>query len=416
MEQNFSHREEFSIISVKGCFFMKDLSEEASLTFAHTLLGNPQLNFNGIEKIIDTMSQNSPFDIKIPEGRMVRFEQEATFENFVGQFQLFCPKLLCVVDGTILRYYDKPGTLPTNIRFDYKQRRGPLTEYYFRDIETDTLYCVFGREAAKIFYSRIDEIDPNGIKDMIVDITKQNTSFNKFNTSAISHGESSSSVNLSSSTSQVYTPARSDSCPPLIPQQNSIQLGPRQPSIKNEVRNNQRQVQPNNLFKEPAKIQITNSSNTQTQQTSLNAQTQQTSSNTQTQQTSSNAQNQQTSLNAQNQQTSLNAQTQQTSIVKTSRVAPDNKLLLDNSSVNRSQAYDPAKLDPSRNFGSQQEIKRGPIIEHIVAKPRPNTSTRVVSNRGNSSQPPQIVIIDKGVRLTFPNPNYPIEVRTYQPQ
>ena len=380
MEQNFSHREEFSIISVKGCFFMKDLSEEASLTFAHTLLGNPQLNFNGIEKIIDTMSQNSPFDIKIPEGRMVRFEQEATFENFVGQFQLFCPKLLCVVDGTILRYYDKPGTLPTNIRFDYKQRRGPLTEYYFRDIETDTLYCVFGREAAKIFYSRIDEIDPNGIKDMIVDITKQNTSFNKFNTSAISHGESSSSVNLSSSTSQVYTPARSDSCPPLIPQQNSIQLGPRQPSIKNEVRNNQRQVQPNNLFKEPAKIQITNSSNTQTQQTSLNA------------------------------------QTQQTSIVKTSRVAPDNKLLLDNSSVNRSQAYDPAKLDPSRNFGSQQEIKRGPIIEHIVAKPRPNTSTRVVSNRGNSSQPPQIVIIDKGVRLTFPNPNYPIEVRTYQPQ
>ena len=106
------------------------------------------------------MSQNSLFDIKIPEGNIVQFEQESTFENFIGQFQPFCPKLLCVVDGTCLRYYDKPGTLPSNVRFDYKQKRGPSTEYYFRDIGTDSLYCVFGREAAKIFYPRIDDVDP----------------------------------------------------------------------------------------------------------------------------------------------------------------------------------------------------------------------------------------------------------------
>lgn len=101
------------------------------------------------------------FSIKIPEGRLINFEQDLSFENFIGQFQVFCPtKLLCIVDGTSLRFYDRPGTIPVNIRFDYKQRRGKFIEYYFRDIENDSLYCVFGREAAKIFYPRIDDVDP----------------------------------------------------------------------------------------------------------------------------------------------------------------------------------------------------------------------------------------------------------------
>jgi len=101
------------------------------------------------------------YNVKIPEGHIIRFEQESSFENFIGQFQLLCPEaLLCVVDGTCLRYYNKRESLPTNIRYDYKQRRGNLTEYYFRDIGNDSLFCVFGREAAKIFYPRIDEVDP----------------------------------------------------------------------------------------------------------------------------------------------------------------------------------------------------------------------------------------------------------------
>ena len=106
------------------------------------------------------MSHNLLFDIKIPEGHLVKFEQDSTFENFIGQFQAFCPKLLCVIDGSCLRYYDKQGAIPKNIRFDYKQRRGKSIEYYFRDIGNESLYCVFGREAAKIFYPRIDEVDP----------------------------------------------------------------------------------------------------------------------------------------------------------------------------------------------------------------------------------------------------------------
>ena len=105
------------------------------------------------------MSQKLSFDIKIPEGQSVQIEQEETFENFIGQFQQFCSKLICIIDGTTLRYYDKTEGLPKNIRFDYKQRRGKIVEYYFRDIQTESLYCVFGREAAKIFYPRIDEID-----------------------------------------------------------------------------------------------------------------------------------------------------------------------------------------------------------------------------------------------------------------
>lgn len=106
-------------------------------------------------------------EVKVPEKWSVKIEQETTFENFVGQFQAFCPKLLCVVDGTCLRYYDKYTDIPKDIRYDYKQRRENLVEYYFRDIHNDSLYCVFGREAAKIFYPRIDEVDvdkTNGVK------------------------------------------------------------------------------------------------------------------------------------------------------------------------------------------------------------------------------------------------------------
>ena len=109
---------------------------------------------------MDTLAQSLSFDLKISKEHNVEFTQEATFENFAGQFQPYCTKLLCVIDGTSLRYYDTTGPLPINLRFDYKQRRGTLTEYYFRSIDTDTLYCVFGREMARIFYPRIDEVDP----------------------------------------------------------------------------------------------------------------------------------------------------------------------------------------------------------------------------------------------------------------
>ena len=42
-----------------------------------------------------------------------------------------------------------------------------LPEYYFRDINDNTLYCVFSREAAMIFYPRLDEVDPGGKHEVI---------------------------------------------------------------------------------------------------------------------------------------------------------------------------------------------------------------------------------------------------------
>lgn len=111
------------------------------------------------------MAENLSLNINIPEGKLIQINQDVTFENFIGQFQTYCSQLLCVINGTSLRYYNKnniPNEIPTNIRFDYKQRREKVSEYYFRDIDDDTLYCVFGREAALIFYPQLDNVDPNG--------------------------------------------------------------------------------------------------------------------------------------------------------------------------------------------------------------------------------------------------------------
>lgn len=223
------------------------------------------------------MSQNLSFDIKIPEGHMVQFNQEATFENFIGQFQQLCSKLLCVIDGTQLRYYDNANALPTNIRFDYKQRRGKITEYYFRDIGNDTLYCVFGRESAKIIFPRIDEVDPSGANELI---------------------------------SQLKSPADS-------------QIN------NNEVKNIK--------SKEEVPIQ--------------------------------------------------------------SRKSPSDSP----SSICRPKR--PPIIQPIRS--TQATIT--PIRESL----KTNIVTRIIPNKSNV--PENIVIIDKGVRLTFPNPNYPIEITTYYP-
>lgn len=113
------------------------------------------------------MSQNLSFDLKIPDGSKIELGHDYTFENFIGQFQTWCPKILCIVNGVCLRYYDgQQDTIPKNLRFDYKQQRNGITEYYFRDIYTNTVYCVFNREAAKIFYPRLDDVESGRIPDI----------------------------------------------------------------------------------------------------------------------------------------------------------------------------------------------------------------------------------------------------------
>jgi len=106
------------------------------------------------------MSYGSLYELKLPDDYKVQFNQDITFENFIAQFQPFCDKLLCIINGTTLRFYDKTNKFPDNLRYDHKQRRGSLTEYCFRDIDNDNIYCIFGRENAMIFYPNINQVDP----------------------------------------------------------------------------------------------------------------------------------------------------------------------------------------------------------------------------------------------------------------
>jgi hypothetical protein len=89
----------------------------------------------------------------------VTITQNCSFEDFIAQFQASCSKLLCIINGKQLRYYDKKLELPMGLKFEYKHKYKDRTAYYFRDATNNT-YCVFGREAAQQFYPRLDEVDP----------------------------------------------------------------------------------------------------------------------------------------------------------------------------------------------------------------------------------------------------------------
>ena len=291
------------------------------------------------------MTYNSAFDIKIPEGHNIQFEQEATFENFIGQFQRDCPKLICVINGTNLRYYDKSTQLPNNIRFDYKQRKGTLTEYYFRDINDDTLYCVFGREAATIFYPRINEIDPNGIHEL----SRPNTQYHKDPKIAIigqspnkrisgtlsRNGDSKSREFLSNYRDSVSPNAIH---PPTIT--NNLQLDNCKPKRLPIIQPITQQTKPSMpLFRETSNnkpplvhaIAVNNSTN-----------------------------------------------------------------MIYNQVINR---------DSERQNSSNQVINKDPE--------RRNSSNYEERSRNNVIK--QVILIDQGVKLTFPDPNYPIEIKAYYP-
>jgi hypothetical protein len=96
--------------------------------------------------------------IALPNDFKINIDQDITFENFVSQFQQFSDKILCIVNGTTLHFYDKNTVMP-NVRYEYKQRRGSLIEYYFRDMINNNLYCVFGRDNAVLFYPNINQIE-----------------------------------------------------------------------------------------------------------------------------------------------------------------------------------------------------------------------------------------------------------------
>ena len=97
--------------------------------------------------------------IELNNTSSISISQDSSFEDFVAQFQTSCSKLLSIVNGKQLHYYDNKAELPIGLKFEYKRKNKGCTAYYFRDIANNT-HCVFGRSVALLFYNRLDEVDP----------------------------------------------------------------------------------------------------------------------------------------------------------------------------------------------------------------------------------------------------------------
>src|SRR4051794_23018834 len=97
------------------------------------------------------------------------FLPQSTLEGVVGQFQRFVSHILCVQDGTTLTFHRDETSLPRGLRFELKQRRNGVTEYFFREMSSDNLYCFFGRAAATLAFPslRYEEPDPQE-EDVII--------------------------------------------------------------------------------------------------------------------------------------------------------------------------------------------------------------------------------------------------------
>lgn len=127
-------------------------------------------------------------NFKIPSNINIQIEQDINIENFISQFQQYTDKIICVVNSNIIKYYDAKDKLPQNLRFDNKKRYNSDYQYYFRSIDDDDLYCVFGRNAAKMLFPRLDEIDQDNLSNISVKLTQHrpiSSSMNKLNISSV---------------------------------------------------------------------------------------------------------------------------------------------------------------------------------------------------------------------------------------
>lgn len=100
----------------------------------------------------------SNFDMKIHD-HQIHFSQDATYEDFIGQFQSNCSKILCIINGTHLRFYERNSIFPSNLHFDHKIKKNKFTEYHFRDSGNNTRYCIFGKDSVKVFCPSWEDSD-----------------------------------------------------------------------------------------------------------------------------------------------------------------------------------------------------------------------------------------------------------------
>lgn len=114
--------------------------------------------------------------------RVILFD-EMTFEDVIGQIQpLVSNAILAVKDGCELRIFRKREDFPLGVRYEGKSE----AEFYsFRSITDDSLYVIFGQQAASIFYPSLSRgtinasITTNGVTLSAVSIVSMKAEINE---------------------------------------------------------------------------------------------------------------------------------------------------------------------------------------------------------------------------------------------
>jgi len=89
----------------------------------------------------------------------VIFKNNCDFTDFISQFQVNCKKLLCIVNNEKLKFFSRKDDIPKNIKYLH-MKENDIDEYYFQNLETLDIYCIFGKTAANIFYPLLEKPKP----------------------------------------------------------------------------------------------------------------------------------------------------------------------------------------------------------------------------------------------------------------
>lgn len=104
----------------------------------------------------------------------VVFKNNSDFKDFIGQFQIHCKKLLCVVNNR-LKFYSRKDEIPKNIKLLEIKNNHNIEEYYFEDLDTHDIYCIFGKNAATTFYPPLIEKPEKPKKPILISYSNKDS-------------------------------------------------------------------------------------------------------------------------------------------------------------------------------------------------------------------------------------------------
>lgn len=104
------------------------------------------------------MSSSIKIDVREP----LVIQKGCSYEDFVSTLQRFSSSLLCVINGSILVDYKNTTEIPaTTVYIGKEKTNDGCVKYFFKDLSiAGVKYCVFGREAASVFYPYLHRVDP----------------------------------------------------------------------------------------------------------------------------------------------------------------------------------------------------------------------------------------------------------------